>query len=251
MHKDDMAGGMLAAWQQCSAKPVCDVPLDPAVAYGLQQQYVALRQSVVAGYKAAVTNRQGQEALGLDEPLLGVLFEETRLAAGDLDRIEGAVTPVIETEVGFVLAHDVSTPVTPGSVTGVLACWQPMIEIGDIGFQSRPGVGDLIAGNAAGAWFLPGTASHAVVTANQATVMLSRDGETVHRVPATDALGDQFACAAWMINKALATGYELKAGMVLMTGALGAPVPAAAGHWLADYGEFGSIKFVLGESSED
>ena len=47
----------------------------------------------------------------------------------------------------------------------------------------------------------------------------------------------------WVINHSLEQGYPLRAGMILLGGALGPPRPAEAGSYRADYGELGELSF--------
>ena len=58
-------------------------------------------------------------------------------------------------------------------------------------------------------------------------------------------MGGQIQAVCWLINKAIAHGYTLEPGQLLMTGALGGPQPGKAGHYVGDYGDFGRIEFDL------
>ena len=48
-----------------------------------------------------------------------------------------------------------------------------------------------------------------------------------------------------MLNEASARGLAVEDGMLLITGACGGIHPATPGHYVADYGSFGTIEFTV------
>ena len=47
------------------------------------------------------------------------------------------------------------------------------------------------------------------------------------------------------MNAAVAAGYELRPGQVLLSGAVGAMMPAEPGDYVADYGALGTLRFAV------
>jgi len=66
----------------------------------------------------------------------------------------------------------------------------------------------------------------------------------------SDALGDPSQSFAWTVNKIRSLGYELKPGMIVITGALGRVTDAAPGAYVAHYGQLGELKFKI-EGNDD
>ncbi len=214
-----------------------------ADAYRVQRRLIALYNDVIVGFKAGLTNASVQQRQGADKPAGGVLLSEAGADPGVVFSLRRFVRPRIETEIGFVLGSDIMQPVTPEEVKDYLSYWFPMIELVDIGFASPHVVTDLIASNVIAARYIRSDFVNDPIHSNQAIVSLYRNGERLHEGKGTDVLGDQFTAAAWIVNYALEQGYSLKAGHVLMTGALGTTHPAEVASYRADYGEFGAVEF--------
>jgi 2-keto-4-pentenoate hydratase len=77
------------------------------------------------------------------------------------------------------------------------------------------------------------------------TISLSLDGQEVNSGKGTDALGDQWNAALWLINTMIEQGWTMEPGHVVITGALGNMIPGKPGKYLADYGDFGKIVFEI------
>ncbi|MGB1422172.1 MAG: 2-keto-4-pentenoate hydratase [Pseudomonadales bacterium] len=234
------------AWQHTAPRPVkADPKISIEEAYGTQKAFVELRGDPIAGYKAGLTSHAAQQAQGLASPVSGVLFKSVRFESGA--EIESSLMgiPLIETEIGFLVGRDVTSPVSRETVSAALAAFIPMVEIVDVSFSERPIATDIIACNVAAAYYIESQSRHDIARVNDVGLCLYADGELKHKGAATDALGDQLEAAAWLINQTLDQGYAVRAGQVLMTGSLGAVCPGRPGNYRVDYGEFGEILFSL------
>ena len=80
-----------------------------------------------------------------------------------------------------------------------------------------------------------------------ARVELRRGDEVVNRAAVTDALGGPQQAARWVAEEANRRGFELSDGTLILGGACGTVVPAAAGRYIADYGRLGTIEFEIDE----
>jgi 2-keto-4-pentenoate hydratase len=57
--------------------------------------------------------------------------------------------------------------------------------------------------------------------------------------------GGQWANLRLLLNQATSHGYVVRAGSIIICGALGGAKPGEPGRYQADYGDLGSIEFEL------
>jgi 2-keto-4-pentenoate hydratase len=219
-------------------------------AYGVQRINVARRLdegALIAGRKVGLTSRASQAQLGVVEPTFGVLLsdmfvdDDEELAFGDL------VQPRVEAELAFVLSHDL---VGPGAtiVTAMrsVECVVPVIEVGASRIVDwRVRVADTIADNASsgrvviGPGFAPLTAALDVIHLG---VLFSRNGVPVDSGAGAAVLGNPVRALAWLANKLAVFGEVLRAGELVLTGALHRMVPVRPGdEYCADFARLGAV----------
>ena len=58
-------------------------------------------------------------------------------------------------------------------------------------------------------------------------------------------MGDQWQAALWLVNTMVGQGWELEAGQVLLTGALGKMVKASEGECIAHFGVWGTLSVLI------
>ena len=220
-------------------------------AYAVQKDYVSLRlgDDRIAGFKAGLTTRAVQEKFGIDAPVSGVLFESGRKGNQAVVDSSEFRRLVLETEIGFVVGQEISGPLT--EVQELKSRIQevfPAIELPDLGFadmKQLKGV-DIIAANVSSKQFIAGAVRNvADLDLNAIEVSLTRDGELVNQGRGSDALGDQWQAALWLVNTLTSQGYRLSPGQIIITGALGRVTPGQPGKYVADYGDFGKVTFEI------
>lgn len=213
-----------------------------ADAYAIQAAFADRLPGTRVGYKAALTAQPAQQSMDITEPVSGVLFDwGVREAAAPVT----APRPILlETELGYRLNSDITAPVQPDSVVGLMASCQPMIEIASPNLAGKPTGVDLIAANAASYAFIEG-AAHDVYSLDldSISVTFTRNGSVLHHDSAASVLEGQSNALSWLINHLLARAQPLQRGMLLMTGAMGPPHPATSGSYRADFGPLGVIEF--------
>ncbi len=231
-------------------------------AYQVQKAYVSLRQKAdpIAGYKAGLTSTAGQKKFKVSQALSGVLFTSGNVADPKKIRLSDAQKLMIETEIGFILSKPITSPIKDKQqlakfVESVVA----VIELPDLGYeqpQKIKGI-DLIAANLASHQYIMATPIplSQLSDINLITTQLSHLPASLNGTPedpqvlltgqANDALGDQWIALQWLINHLLQQGYQLSAGNLLITGALGKMIPAQLGEYNATFGELGRIQFTL------
>ena len=247
---DAIAAGFLAAQiaNEPYEAPSVGTALSMADAYAVQRAFNRLRGGVdrLAGYKSAANAEALQRALELSGPITGALFASGERAAGGMIRRDAYRTLLIETELGFRAARRINAPVKSiAELRAATTTCTPMIELADPGFgRTRMTGTDLIAANAAAAGFIGGRAvSVGDIDVNEVRIQLQRNGETLHAARSGDLMNDQWLALMWLVNRIVELGYVIEAGHLLMTGALGAAHPAAAGKYTADFASLGVIGF--------
>lgn len=220
-------------------------------AYEVQREYIKLRlrSDRIAGFKAGLTSKAAQQRFAVDTPLSGVLFASGKLSNhGVLYRL-AFEQPMLEIEIGFVAGQSISKPLGNDSQLRTrIRGFVPVVEVPDVGFTNTKklkGV-DIIAANVSAAQFIVGQESTwNGVDLNKIAVTLERDGKVVNRGRGSDALGDQWHAALWLVNATVEQGWTIEAGSVLITGALGKLIPAAAGKYVAHYSTGGTLRFEI------
>jgi 2-keto-4-pentenoate hydratase len=156
---------------------------------------------------------------------------------------------MLETEIGFVIGESITQPLKGvAELQEKIQAVMPVIELPDLGFadmKQLKGV-DIIAANVAAKQFIVGQ-QRAVegLDLNAVTVSLLLDGQEVNSGKGTDALGDQWQAALWLVNTMVDQGWALNPGHIVITGALGKMLPGKPGKYVADYGSFGKITFEI------
>jgi 2-keto-4-pentenoate hydratase len=206
----------------------------------------------ISGFKGALTNAGAQKMFSTNSSAMGVLFESSQLSPNTTISTSDYLSPLIETEIGFLVNKDIPHSAESLSTSELLAHIGhalPMIEIVDVGVDGKlAGAVDLIAINNAAANYIPGETltsinDQAVEALADVSVTLSRNNEPLGTGSANDAMNGQIIAVTWLANQVIKQGYTIDAGTYLMTGSIGRPYPATLGRYCADYGDFGSINF--------
>jgi 2-keto-4-pentenoate hydratase len=233
-------------WEAQAARtpcaPVRDVIAADAVevAYAVAQRNVA---RVVAergwrlnGHKIGLTSPAVQRQLGVDRPDFGVLFAELGHASGEEVPVVDLLQPKVEAEVAFVLRHDLDHGVhTVADVISAVDYVLPALEIVD----SRVSGWDItfvdtVADNASAARYVLGTVPVRLdgpdrldLAAIEMTMTLN--GEPVSTGRGSACLGNPLIAARWLADTMSQAGTPLRAGGVVLTGALGPMASVAPG----------------------
>ena len=230
-----------------------DATIDDA--YALQRAFVSALIEAgdwgsVVGYKAALTAPQAQQMMNTTQPVIGVLFSGGERIANRLVHTDRPV--MLETELGFRLGHDITTPQTEEQVGTSVQSVLPVIELAAPNLEQRPNAVDLIASNSATYAFIPGAAVAAPwhdmsvrPNLDQVAIGLYQETNILHSELAGSIMQGQWHALSWLLNEVMRIGYPLSADHLLMTGSIGAQQPGKAGNYRAEYGALGSIDFTL------
>lgn len=203
----------------------------------------------VVGYKAGLTSKPGQKKFGAKGPVTGVMLGAMVHSGATVDT-KAYTKCMLEVEIGYMLAKDVTADVTPADVKSYVAKILPAVEVPDIPFASMKGLtpADLVAINVGARGYILGApVDPAKVDPNKVTGKLVMNGKDVGKaIPGRAAMGDQWKALAWAINNARANGGLIKKDMFIITGSLGPLYPGKPGAYKAVYtGGLGEIAFTV------
>lgn len=202
------------------------------------------------GYKAALTGRAAQKAMGLTEPIFGTLLDSMILESGaevDGSQLSGLL---IEVEIALYLGQEVTSPLNSRdeakavAIEAAPAFELPRMRLAD---PSTIKAVDLIADNVGATLVVTGQKQPITSLAdlNQVQAAFFKNNRQINLGLAKETLANQYDALFWLINKVLAQGRILEKGQILLTGALCGMLPAEPGFYRADYGELGNIDFSL------
>ncbi|OLF08966.1 2-keto-4-pentenoate hydratase [Actinophytocola xanthii] len=229
-----------------------DPTLGAEEGYLVQQELVRLLVADgdrVVGHKVGLTSRPMQRMFGMDSPDYAPVLASTLHGSPAELSMSGFIAPKIEAEIVFVLGDELRGPgvsITDASraVAGVAAA----VEIVDSRIVDwRIGLADTVADLASnGAVATSGRLVPLDRLSNMDTrligMVMTRNGELVDTGAGAAALGDPVGVIAWLANTLGERGVVLEAGHLIMTGALHAAAPMAAGDvFLAEFDELGPV----------
>lgn len=229
-------------------------PTDAAGAYAVQTintRYWEAQGRRIVGRKAGLTARAVQQQLGVDQPDFGVLFDDMAVPdGGTLDPAQ-CLQPKAEAEIAFVLAQDLADPATtPAMVAEAVATVHAAIEIVDSRIADwKITFADTVADNGSSAFFVLGDNGRPLPGLDiwSAGMVMQINGEIVSLGAGAAALGNPLNAAAWLARTLAARGEPLRAGDIVLAGALGPMVTLTPGdHVRAVVGGIGEASFTYG-----
>lgn len=250
----EMADLMLQAFEARKPFPnvsQIDPTLDIKMAFEVQKAYnqKMLVRDRIAGFKGGLTTEATQKTFGVSHPVPGVLFVSGLREGSPVIQTSDFNTLMLETEVAFVIGERISAPVKDvAELQKKIRGAMPSIELPDLALADMKNIKavDIIASNVTAKQFIVGTEKKLEgMDPNQVQVVLTRNGQVVNQGKGTDALGDQWKAALWLVNIMVEQGYRIEPGHILMTGALGRMIPGKPGSYIAQFGDLGRISFEI------
>jgi 2-keto-4-pentenoate hydratase len=219
-------------------------------AYKIQKLNTDLSQAQgrrICGRKIGLTAKSVQQQLGVSEPDYGVLFSDMALTDDEIVSSGAVLQPKVEAEVAFVLDRDLDM-LEPNSsdVIRATAFLLPAIEV--VGSRIEKwniGLLDTIADNASSGLFVLGGQSTRLDGLDLRTcgMVMEQNGVEVSTGAGAACLGNPINAVVWLARKMTQLGTPLRAGDVVMSGALGPMVQANPGDaFEARIGGLGSVR---------
>jgi 2-keto-4-pentenoate hydratase len=212
-----------------------DLPAAYAVQQGLVRKRLASGATVV-GRKIGATSEAVQDQLGVDQPDFGYLLDEMDVSDQDPISMRTLLQPRVEAEVAFRLGGDVNPSdeagITIELVRDSVEVALPALEIVDSRIdQWDIGFTDTVADNASSGLFVVGDDGRHLdeFSPVDAEMTLSINGEVRSSGNGAACLGDPLEALRWLALQCHRFGDPLRAGQVVLSGALGPFVPFAPG----------------------
>ena len=211
---------------------------DELAAGGLEAAYAVQSKMVdrwlaegkrIVGRKIGLTSEVVQQQLGVDQPDLGILTADMCLISGEPIPAGVVLQPRVEAEVALVLGDDITNDdVTVSELIQAIDHILPAIEV--VGSRIANWditILDTVADNASSGMFVLGTrpTKPGDIELADVTMSMSINGEEVSSGVGRACLGHPYRAALWLARHEVRQGRPLKAGDVIMTGALGPMAP--------------------------
>jgi 2-keto-4-pentenoate hydratase len=198
------------------------------------------------GWKVGFGSPAAFELLGTDRPLVGFLTDRSLVDDGATVAVGDWTTPMLEPEIAVHLAHDVEGDATHDDVRAAVRGLSAAIELADVDVPPADPE-PILAGNIYHRHVLLGPVDEGRTTAEGVRGRLLRDGEEIAATDTPEAATGELAEVVRLTAELLAaSGERLRAGDVVITGSIVAPVKVAPGESVtAEIDPLGSLTVVL------
>jgi 2-keto-4-pentenoate hydratase len=235
---------------------------DLDAAYAVQQGLVQARLTggvSVVGRKIGATSKAVQDQLGVDQPDFGYLLSDMDVSDGARPgggpiSMRTLVQPRVEAEVAFRLGRDIDVPedeITLAFVREAVDVALPALEIVDSRIADWAiKFTDTVADCASSALFVVGTDERPLseLEPRDVEMSLTINGEERSAGNGAACLGDPLEALRWLAVQAARFGDPLRAGHLILSGALGPFVPFAVGDdVVASISGFAPLRVKFGE----
>ncbi|MGY0500345.1 2-keto-4-pentenoate hydratase [Nocardia sp. FBN12] len=204
-------------------------------AYAVQREVISARVAAgarVVGAKIGLTAPAVQQQFGVFQPDFGMLLDDMIYGHREPVPYSRFLQPRAEGEIAFVLGRDIEKAgATAADVLRATDFVLPAIEIVDSRIANWDlTITDTVADNASSGAVVLGVTPVSPTGLDLARVgmVLERDGEPVSFGAGHACLGSPVVAVTWLARELARRGHPLRAGDVIMSGALGPMVPISA-----------------------
>lgn len=200
----------------------------------------------VIGKKVGLTSVAMQQMLGVDEPDYGHLLDNMKVNDGHTVKISELISPKVEAEIGFILDRDLVGPnVNYIDVLMATKYVVPAIEIIDSRIADwKIKLVDTVADNGSSAKVVVGEKLSQIEGLDLRSIGMSlyKNEELLTTGTGAAALGHPAQAVAWLANKLNEFGISLKAGELILPGALSGAIAVKQGDVIsAQFGYLGNV----------
>lgn len=190
----------------------------------------------LVGRKIGLTSLAIQTQLGVDQPDYGMIWADTLFGDSEPVDLSALLHPRAEAEIAFVLDDDLDVDdLTPVDVLGAIAYALPAIEVADSRIRDWDiRITDTIADNASSGVAILGSTPIALADFDPRLcgMVVERRGDPVSVGAGAACLGNPLTAVLWLARKMVAVRRPLRAGDVVLSGALGPMVDVVPGDVL-------------------
>jgi len=222
---------------------------DLVSAYEVQNVNTMLRKNDgarVVGHKIGLTAPIVQKQLGVDQPDFGLLWHDREVLNGGEISVTEVMQGKAEAEIAFVLKRDLdSENLSTVDVLNAIEYALPSIEI--VGSRIKDWdvkITDTIADNASASHWVIGHQPSKLddVDLINCRMQMTNHGKLVSEGIGRACLGSPINAVLWLAKKMVVMGSSLKAGDLILSGALGPVVNIKAGdHFIVSIEGLGSV----------
>ncbi|MCS2607847.1 2-oxo-hepta-3-ene-1,7-dioic acid hydratase [Halomonas dongshanensis] len=233
------------------SKAYPNMTLDDAYAIQTAQMARKTQEHAIIGWKIGLTSRVMQDALGIDTPDSGVLYDYMRFDTGAVIPKGHFIQPRIEAEIAFVMKAPLEGDVTREDVLAATDYVAPAIEILDTRIVRKDDetgktrvIVDTVSDNAANAGIVLGAERHDPEAFDLRWVgsIVKRDGDVMATGLGAGVLDDPVTGIVWLARRMATYGQRIEAGQVILSGSFIGPIECPSGSRIeADYGAFGFV----------
>ena len=231
-----------------------DLDLDGA--YRIQEAFIRKKAEAgrrIVGWKIGLTSRAMQNALGIETPDSGALFDDMRFENGTDLPGSRFIQPRVEAEIAFEMNSPLSgNRMSLEDVSAATRRIAPVLEILDtrivrkdpLSGRSR-NVCDTISDNAANAAFVLGDRFHMIDDFDLRWVgaIVERDSVVEETGLGAGVLGNPLESVLWLARRLDSIGKCISAGDLVLSGSFVRPIEALPGSsFKADFGLFGTVE---------
>lgn len=200
----------------------------------LNNDYQIKQGRRLVGSKIGLTSPAVQKQLGVNQPDFGQLFADMALCDGEEIAADRLIQPKVEAEIVLVLEQDLPHEKhTLADLIRATAYLLPAIEVVDSRIAGWDiSLADTIADNASCGLFVLGNRPVQLKDLDLlgCGMVLECAGEPVSVGVGAACLGNPLLAALWLADTLVQRGDALRAGDIILTGALGPMVAARAGE---------------------
>jgi 2-keto-4-pentenoate hydratase len=253
---EEVAVRLRDAYRGKPVAPLRDLlgPVDSDSAYAVQRintRFWEAQGRRIVGRKIGLTATAVQQQLGVDRPDFGALFKDMEIADGGILEPAQVIQPKVEGEVALIFARDLDKwDATAHDVFSAVESAVAAIEIVDSRIADwKITFADTVADNGSSAFYVLGRERKPLPGLDLYTcgMALEVNGAIASLGAGAACLGHPLNAAAWLARTLAQRGEPLKAGDIVLTGALGPMVPLTRGtHIKVMIGGLGSVNFHFG-----
>ena len=216
-------------------------------AYAVQEKFIGLLLADggrVVGWKLGLTSRPMQELLGVYQPDYAPIVSSMVYEDGVSLDLTDYIQPRVEAEIALSLDAPLKGPnVTPSEAATAVSGVSAAIEMVDSRIMDwKIKFADTVSDLASCGAIVTGRRVPPDFDLRLCGMVIVKNGDTVATGAGGAALGDPLNALAWLANALSPYNAALEPGQIIMTGALHAAFPVAAGdHVVAEFDRLGSV----------